>query len=229
MKKIIFTNTTTFSTIEKPKKASFFIPDWYKKLESYIGGKKVPNGSGIGTGTAKKCIPLFDAITAGYIITTPADIYVRQVEGNAFFEWANLDLVSFHPIEQAPNYLDKKREDNYPKFINPWGIKTPKGYSCFFTQPVHRDAPFKILDGIVDTDKYTAPVNFPFTLINRKFEGLIPMGTPMAQVIPFKRDSWQIEYGDEKELKEQFFVSQKLRLRFFDSYKVNFWTKKEFN
>ena len=40
--------------------------------------------------------------------------------------------------------------ENIPKFINPWSIKTSKGYSIFITQPMHRDLPFEILQSIVD-------------------------------------------------------------------------------
>jgi len=229
MKKIIFTNTINFEMLPKPQKASAFIPNWYKKLESYIGGVKQPNGKGSTTGTVKKCVPVFDAITAGYILVLPADVHVKQVDGKQYFEWANLDLIDFHPVEQAPNYLEKPRVDLYPKFINPWGIRTPKGYSCLFTQPFHRESPFKILDGIVDTDNYYAPVNFPFSLVDREFEGLIPAGTPMAQVIPFKRDSWKMELGKQQDIIDQIHITQKLRLRFFDSYKTNFWNRKEFN
>ncbi len=67
MKEIIFTNTYNVD-IDQPKPASQFIPKWYKNLESYIGGNKKPDGDGKAQVTIKKCIPVFDAITAGYII-----------------------------------------------------------------------------------------------------------------------------------------------------------------
>ena len=53
---------------------------------------------------------------------------------------------------------------------------------------MHRESVFTIMDGIVDTDSYNALVNFPFFLNDWSYEGLIPAGTPMAQVIPFKRE-----------------------------------------
>jgi hypothetical protein len=88
---------------------------------------------------------------------------------------------------------------------------------------------FTILPGVVDTDQYKAPVNFPFVLNEAdKFEGLIPAGTPMAQVIPFKRDSWQMELGSQEEFKEQLKVTNKLRTKFFDSYKTQYRQLKEY-
>jgi hypothetical protein len=226
-KEIIFTNTTAFEDLEQPQPASKFIPDWYKNLESYIGKEKKPNGVGGTDSTAKRCMPLFDAITAGYIITLPADVYVRIKDGKQNFEWANFGLVEFHPIEQAPNHPLQKPHA-YPKWMNPWAIKTPKGYSTLFVQPFHRESVFTIFPGIVDTDTYSAPVNFPMVINDPNFEGLILKGTPIAQVIPFKRESWQIKFGAKKEFIEQAKVMMKLQTKFFDRYKTMFWNRKEY-
>ncbi len=224
--KITFSNTSGID-IEQPQPASKFIPDWYKNMESYIGGEKKPNGSGLSQVTIKKCMPVFDAITAGYIITLPADVYVSIKDEKQYFEWSSLGLVSFHPIEQAPEHPSRKPHA-YPKWNNPWAIKTPKGYSTLFTQPMHRESVFTILPGIVDTDTYTAPVNFPMVINDPNFEGLIPQGTPIAQVIPFKREGWQMEIGSIEELKEQHSITQKLQTKFFDRYKQMFWSRKEY-
>jgi hypothetical protein len=97
-----------------------------------------------------------------------------------------------------------------------------------FVQPQHRESDFTIFPAVVDTDKYTAPVNFPFVLNDIKFEGLIPAGTPYAQVIPFKRDSWQMEIGNEQDLVDQNKVTSVVRSIFFDSYKNYYRQNKEY-
>jgi hypothetical protein len=224
---ITFTNVSGFDGLEQPQPASKFIPDWYKNMDSYIGGDKKPSGDGGSKATVKRCMPVFDAISAGYIITSPADVYVTIKDGQQYFEWSSLGLISFHPIEQAPEHPNRKPHA-YPKWMNPWAIKTPKGYSVLFTQPMHRESVFNILPGIVDTDTYTAPVNFPMVINDPNFEGLIPKGTPIAQVIPFKREGWQMEIGSEKELKEQHSITQKLQTKFFDRYKSMFRQPKEY-
>lgn len=228
MKQIIFTNVGGVDEKFSPQPASKFIPDWYKNLDSYIGQEKKPNGDGNTTATIKRCIPVFDAITAGYIIVSPADIFVSQQDGKPYYEWSNHGLISFHGIEQAPEHPGRNGLPSYPKLNNPWAIKTPIGYSVLFTQPVHRESPFKILDGVVDTDRYFAPVNFPFVLVDPTFEGMVPAGTPIAQVIPFKRDSWQMSTGGVEVLEEQSKITRLLRTKFFDSYKTQFWNKKEY-
>jgi hypothetical protein len=224
--KITFTNTSG-ADIEQPQPASKFVPDWYKNMESYIGKEKKPDGRGNTNATIKRCMPVFDAITAGYIITLPADVYVSVPDNNQYFQWSALGLVGFHPIEQAPEHPTRNKYP-YPKWTNPWAIKTPRGYSTLFVQPMHRESVFTILPGIVDTDTYTAPVNFPFVINDPNFEGLIPKGTPIAQVIPFKRENWQMEIGSEKDIIQQNNITQKLQTKFFDRYKSMFWSRKEY-
>jgi hypothetical protein len=176
-------------------------------------------------------MPVFDAMTAGYIIVSPADVYVNDSEEDKnvpYYQWADYGLISFHPVAQAKNHPAKNGYD-YPKWHNPWGIKSPKGYSTLFVSPMHQDLPFTILPGIVDTDTYTAPVNFPFVLNDPSWRGLIPAGTPLAQVIPFKRESWEMEFGSERDLYESKVLNPtRLKIKFYDAYKSLFRVTKEY-
>jgi hypothetical protein len=223
---IIFRPNTVIQSEYYPQPADKFIPNWYKEVESYMGSEKKPTGNGNTSGTIKKCMPVFDAITSGYIISLPADVFVTQKDGAPYYEWASLGLVDFHPVEQAPNH-PANNGFVYPKWINPWAIKTPKGYSTLFVQPFHRSSVFAILPGVVDTDTYDAPVNFPFVLNDPKFEGLVPAGTPIAQLIPIKRSNWKstIKEYDSNWIDR---TTVRLKTKMFDSYKNQFWTKKEY-
>lgn len=238
MKKIItFTNITGIPEDYRPTPASELVPDWYKDMESYMGGKKEPNAQNESPGTAKKCMPIFDAITSGYIIYTYCDVFVSQrleygkVTGDKhpFFQTPGHNVISFHQKAQLPEHPNGAgHEIQYPKWNNVWSIKTEPGYSCLFIPPVHRETPFVAFPGVVDTDTYTTPVNFPFVLKDPKMEGLIPAGTPIVQVIPFKRESWQMAFGDEKDIKEHDDTKKKLKSLFFDSYKRQFRQLKEY-
>lgn len=226
-KNIIFTPINGLLEIHPPEPASNLVPDWYKNTESYMSKEKIPNGEGQTNGTIKRCMPVFDAITAGYIIKSYADVFVSQKDGQPYFEWSSGGMIQFHPIEQASLH-PLKNGTSYPKWINSWGIKTPKGYSTLVIQPMHRESPFTILPGVVDTDDYTAPINFPFVLNDLSFTGLIPAGTPIAQVIPFKRDAWQMSMGDDKDLQNMSSVNAKLKTKIFDGYKTLFRQPKEY-
>ena len=224
-------NLITFTAIKKvaeeyePKPATRHIPQWYKNTSNRIGNKNPDS-----LPTVKKCIPFFDAITAGYILVTTQDVYVKQVEGEPVFQLpaSTEDMIQFHPVAQASKH-PAANGFQFPKWMNPWGIRTPKGYSVLFTAPMNTPNPwFEIFSGVVDTDTYTAAVNFPFILKDAKFEGLIPAGTPMAQIIPFKRESWKMIKGNEEDTTNQLKVMLYLQSQFFDRYKRLFWSRKEY-
>jgi hypothetical protein len=229
-KNIIFTKVTDLVSDEfVPRPASEFLPDWYKKTDSYIGLKKDVEFNSGTVSTIKRCMPVFDALTSGYIIPTYADLWVKKNHnGDTMYITSSPIDIEFHSISQAP-YHPSMNQIPYPKWNNPWAISTPKGYSCIFMPPVHSgNTLFTILEGVVDTDKYPAPVNFPFVLNDVNFEGLIPAGTPMAQIIPFKRDEWTHSFGSEKDLLKTKDTQVRLSTRFHDRYKKIFWSKKSY-
>lgn len=230
-KKIIFTKMHEVSDHYLPKPASSIIPEWYKKTRPYHNenGKKELDTNFSVPATIKKCIPVLDSLSTGYIIPTYCDLWIKKNDqGDIVYVTSHNINIEFHPVLQAP-YHPKMNQYPYPKWINPWGIKTPKGYSCLFIPPVHGGNKFfTIAEGVVDTDSYSAPVNFPFVLNDTNFEGLIPAGTPMVQVIPFKRDSWKMDIGSEEDIKNNNSTMLKLQSVFFDRYKSLFWEKKRY-
>ena len=116
------------------------------------------------------------------------------------------------------------------KILSPWIITTPPGYSCLFVPPLNnRDDRFEIVAGIVDTDTYPYSVNFPFVLNGDKYKTLktiIKRGTPIAQVIPFKRSSWKMEIN-EIEDEKWYSLNRYFRLSFNKIYKNKWWIKKK--
>lgn len=226
MKKIIFTPIWEIEDTFYPSPSSKNIPDWYKKTQPFLNNDKhFKTREGSPNLTVKKCIPVFDAITAGYIIKTYTDIYVSEgIDGDKQYSWPTYEPISFHPIEQAELHPTNNGL-TYPKWTNPWSIETTSGYSCLFVPPMHNpNNYFTIMPGVVDTDRYINPVNFPFVLNDPNFEGIIPAGTPMAQVIPFKRDSFKHSIGNNHKKISSF--AQIYRNRFVNNYKNKFWQKK---
>jgi hypothetical protein len=97
-------------------------------------------------------------------------------------------------------------------------------------KPMHQEHyPFEIVPGIIDTDSYMSEGFLSFKIENT-FRGIIEKGTPIAQVIPFKRESWESTYIDYKDSKENQKTQRMLiRSKFFNYYKKNFWHKKEWH
>lgn len=233
MESIIFTLTYGDEWIPKeyyPVPGVKVVPEWYKKMETSHTKDKTDNRSVRESQTIKRCMPILDSITTGYVIKTHTDIYVKCTDGVMGFEWANdtSDTITFHPAYQVVNYKNLELPHGAPKLRNPWGIKTPKGYSCLFINPLHRPAcGIKILEGIVDTDGYTNSVQFPF-LVDEGFIGTIPAGTPIAQVIPFKRQSFRIKFGDIVERKENDNVAKMLRSTWINGYRNRWRQNKDY-
>jgi hypothetical protein len=236
---ITFTDTIGVPKEYEPILSSKFLPDWYKNTSSYAGNEKKPDQHGKITPTIKRCIPVWDSLTAGYLILTYVDVYVTQVkvsteseETQPWYAWPSYVPLEFHDLWQLPNGhpYDKGHTEGIPKWMNPWAIKTPPGYSTLILQPMHHPSIFTILPGIVDTDRYNATINFPFMLNNINFEGLIPAGTPIAQIIPFKRESWKNTIQTTGELLQKSFEDKLfINNRFFDKYKKSFWQRKEYS
>jgi hypothetical protein len=229
---IIFTDIDNpKGVLQKPKPASEYIPQWYKNAKSYTdsSGKKAPTLDGTPSATIKRCMPLWDLMTAGYIIETPYDIYVRQVDGKPYFQWGEMQAVAFQSMEQFQNH-PYSRDINYAtRIVHPWSIKTPKGWSILVCEPQHQEpGPLICANGIVDTDEFSMPFNMFFKLRDPKFEGMIPAGTPFIQVIPFKRESWISKLGGEKEKNKYISDVRKFGTVFFDRYKKFWWSKKEY-
>jgi hypothetical protein len=233
MAKIIFTDThNPDGVLDKPKPATEYIPEWYKKAKPYmaVDGKKKPTLDGAPTATIKRCMPVWDMMTAGYIMETPYDIYVHRNENNEpYFQWGGNDAIAFQSMEQFQNN-PYSRDINYAvRILIPWSIKTPKGWSIMVMEPQHHEqGPIECASGIVDTDTFSIPFNMFLKLRDPNFEGMIPAGTPFLQIIPFKRESWTSELGTQKERDKFLSDIKKFTTVFFDRYKKFWWQRKEY-
>jgi hypothetical protein len=217
----------TWEVKDKPQPASAFVPNWWKDMPSFSVGTKFDLNPSANV-TAKKCFPLLDSITAGYIVTLWADILVTQnSNGSPYIKWAvQTDVLQAWSHQQSQGYeipegYDKTVFKNY----HGWIIETPKNYSCLITHPIgFPNLPFRTLTGIVDTDKLKTDANAPF-VVKKDFEGIIEKGTPMFQIIPFKRDKWKSEF----EFKDDYFMNgEKLHSKIISSYGRFLRTKKEY-
>ena len=225
-----------------PVPASKMMPDWFRSIEPYMngdkhsfrGGNEGQNGGGyFQNSTAKKCLALFDTLVAGYYLLAPADIYFEYVEGGEpIYKWRNdkYTFVLSHPMaSNAPGYpLADHLDPVFMRWLPMWMGETPPGYSTLVTHPIHRnDLPFTTMTGIIDTDKLLPAGALPFNL-HKGFKGIIKKGTPIAQIIPFKRDEWEHEihsFVPDRLEKEALVINS----AFSNVYKDNFWEKKSYN
>lgn len=203
----------------KPYPAAKGIPDWYKNIPMYTDNKKGFDLSPRSSVTVKRCVPILDMLTSGYYVPLWADLLVKQEEEKTMIKWATstsvLDIWSPLQVDQfdIPDGFSK----NVFKNLHGWTIKTPPGWSCLFIHPVaYSNTPFRTIPGIVDTDILDTEINVPF-VIKEGFEGILEKGTPMFQVIPFKREKWNSEFELKIE-KQHFFDIEKFYSKINRSY-----------
>jgi hypothetical protein len=139
-----------------------------------------------------------------------------------------MTILSTHDKRQIPESMVPDYCYDIPfKIMNDFGIQTPPGYSTLFVPILNMpNNPLIAFSGVVDTDTYNVPVNFPFFL-KKGFVGKIPAGTPIVQVIPFKREDWQNEVTDpDQSLFSKINLRIKANLEF--GYKKFFWKRKQY-
>jgi len=213
--------------VPNPDVAKAFIPEWYKRAEITYerDGQDV---SGL-----KTCVPFLDALISGYMLVTWADIHVKKLDdGRIDIDWDSAATSPQLAEREGPVGRTIPRPaghlDNHLVWTPKWGIKSPKGYSSLVTHPLNRfDLPFTTTSGIIDSDKFSGSGNIPFFL-KEGFEGVIPKGTPFAQVIPIKRESWTAVY-DPALIQVIPEIGAKLRSVERGYYRDNFWVKKVYN
>lgn len=254
--------------IPHPARSYKYMPEWFQKLKPRIKGNTLTQPQ-----SAKKCVPILDALSQGYIIPLWCDVYVavgRRIDcfdandvkiteildnGVLDSELIGLPIEEGKPpvakvkrcdslvvhvkmsLEKIRNHDSIDRHDwlqvgelcdlkdfkcgkKILKFMSPWSIKTPKGWSVQFKNPANNwSNNIHILEGVVDTDEYFLPVNFPFAWTgSEEGEWIIPKGTPLVQVIPFKRTDIGMSVGiynqrEEAELNNRFLTMYKDRYR----------------
>jgi len=178
--------------IPAPERAIRFAPEWFKRLDREMG---VPDAHGLPGLTVKACLPVTDALSLGFIIPLPFDVMLQVPEDRVNIAMGWPQDVPFAPLEQHhPAQIGAPQppfEAAMPlKFINPWRIKVPAGYSVLLTQPFNRpDLPFTCFSGLVDCDRFETTINLPFLWTGPVGQHLLPAGTPIAQIIPIRRDA----------------------------------------
>ena len=221
----------TEELVPPPVPARTVIPDWYKESKSYFDSNNISFDSNYNIqATIKQCIPVLDALTAGYVQTSWTDLYIEDKGDDFMF------VMPTHPELVRQRSVAAFQKMPIPEgYHNPtlawercWGIKTPPGYSTLITTPFYReDLPFRCVTGIIDSDTHHEPGAISF-YIKKGFTGIIPLGTPLFQMIPFKRDDWKSIQRTFEEKKELDKGRTRVRAYFTGGYKRLYWKRKTY-
>ena len=190
----------------KPVMAKKIQPDWWKKMKVFqaVRGRR--------TQTIRACPAMHDWTNSGWYLLANRDIEVlcgsdRMALSNENFTTKDTTKKNYesptHPSDQFDNAFDYLKDDEFGhvkdafKMRNPWNIITPPGYSTYYVDPfLFQNKFFAVWQGIIDTDKFNvnqdnSQIIF-YPRVNESFT--IKKGTPLCQVIPFKREEWVATY-----------------------------------
>ena len=210
--KIEFQRDPVWEFIEPIIPASKALPKWYKDAGLYLSGDKDYTTTQL---TFKGCPAILDSMLQGYILPLWTDIYVEPTgginEGHPLLGGRSVPkfscgqtnraqvVESQHP-DASRSFEPFKEMSTCPvtfKFNSPWILKTPKDYSMLCIPPMNnRDSRFEAVAGIICSDEFTTYINIPFIWkAPSDYEGIIKQGTPLVQMIPFKREEFKQEIG----------------------------------
>ena len=178
-----------------PVTASSLLPEWYKNQSSY---------DDFGNPTIKRCLPIFDAMSFGYFLVSQSDITVDSTNPGGLVVTSDNDfngvLFSQHDLQQYDKYPVPSGYHNHVLRIHPmWSVQTPKGYSALFINPINNGSKnISAITGLIDTDNFISDGHLSF-FVKENTIFKIKKGTPIIQVLPIKRESWESKEMSTKE------------------------------
>jgi hypothetical protein len=227
-----------------PIPAKEFLPEWYKNMpdakESYGFDDQVVK-------SIKACVPVSDFLTSGYILKATWEVRVSEQTKNFVSQMGiitasmneNVSNVGkrtdkdqgLHPnihaniydAKECPmRYAKNKNLKNYFRFNSEWTITTPPGYSCLIIQPYYLfNTHYSIMPTIIDTDKFNEKIPIVGYLTGETDEVRFFCGDPLVQVIPFKRDDWELELTTN-------LIPNKSKFFLYNAYRKLFHAEKKF-
>jgi hypothetical protein len=234
--KFIAWNEYAWKNVPKPFPASQAVPDWWKNESPFVKtpdnpeGKKLSIHNRIANYSFKKCTPMLDTLTSGYLVPLWSDVLIDSTPEGPKISWRVLpDVFEMHGtsawgVERPPGYSKVVF-----KYMTQWNIATPPGYSVLITSPYgYRKAnPFKIIDAVFDGDKSQHEIILP-CWIQEGFEGIVERGTPMAQIIPFKRTDWKVAFDYHTQEEHLTIMDRTVRATIWNNYLRNSHSKKSY-
>jgi hypothetical protein len=186
------------------------------------------------------CPGMHDFLSSGYIVSAHCDI---RIKANRVGTVVTLNAASVN-IHEIPNLTPSKLD---PRLIKsrlipsdkvklevckiplPWAVFTPPGYSVYFL-PCTLQADYldklMVWPGVIDCDTYHH-ISFIFSA-KEECEVLLPAGTPLVHIIPFKREVFDgvcNKATDEEEDIYKYHVTSRVG----QVYRKFFHSKKKFN
>jgi len=181
------------------QKSSHFMPEWFLKTPRW---SKEEKGMRTDQGrTIKQCPAVSEFMSMGITIPLWCDLKVTIQDGGAS-EWHSpreIFKFSYHDQDQLADYLPNYAK---PAFVLkthcPWKIKTPPGILLLQLPMLwHFNPIFTVAAGIIWSE-FQHEINQQ-VMFHNPGEFMLQQGTPLAQYIPIRRETFNYDIGDQTE------------------------------
>lgn len=176
------------------------LPSWFRNIGKHPG-------------SLRRCAGTVDLLAAG--VTLPAWTNFRfrpsndgtwETGADDFGPPAGIGAIQGFPYESTGSCpvtsIRQIETGQYPKLVNPWRIETAPGWSTLLIPPYWEpNEDYDVLPAIVHTDYYHT-LNIVLN-IKAKSNFSIKFGTPLLQLIPFKRsgDFSKVLFNSEEQFR----------------------------
>jgi len=237
-----------------PTPAKSVIPQWFNDLPATV--EDAPLSLQPSNLTLKTNLTFNDPFSLGYTAISPYDIELLnrwevlppEMKDNPTIGVPESPGIDFsypgYPIVEQSDFVHHHGwqvpvgfYDDIPYSWNFWfTIHTPPGYSVLITNPLNNNTlPWFTTSMVVDTDTPVVLDSLPFFISKNAQLGIIPKGTPLFQIIPFKREHWERKVApitennlqDDRSSPKAAMTAQMQVPNVW--YKENVWNKKNFN
>lgn len=217
----------SFEVCEHPEPGSKSLPEWFRKMKPYEGHNlSVQNKKS--SATAKKCTPMLDAMSSGYVVKLWADVVVKWEDDNPYINWrVDHDVFALHGNNSREVPPPVGYHNTVFKFLTWFRVKLPAGYSMIVQPPANRNPlPFMAIPGIIDSG-VSIDTNVPIW-ISKDANGVIESGTPIAQFIPFKNEPWESKFTQTTLEDYKIQEDKGFQKNLVNNYVRNIWHKKSY-
>jgi hypothetical protein len=213
-----------------PAPANNFYPDWFKSL---------PATTPQGISTLKRCPPMVDMFSMGYIVPAWCEFTLTpdfrgQYNIDSRMPVLHLPFEGDRPLVQGQNpqqYVGTPWEgQTVIKIHSPWIVKTPPGYSLMLLPLFGKhNQGLEPISAILESDNYNVTLSIFCRITAKPGEQIhVKPGDPLVQLIPYKRDTWHSKYTIKK-LIDHARIANKLKTYITSGYRRFWHKKKEFN
>lgn len=216
-----------------PTLARMYKPKWYEAMIERAKLEKAKTGKGIVK--FRRCPGMVDYAQEGYLILAHTDIHIKANSVGISVSTPNISDPQLQPTPMDFAVIDGMAPigEGVVKAVTkvplPYGIFLEPGHSAHLLPALMHAGEYMdkifVYPGTVDYDKFHVS-NFIFSCI-KPCEFVIPAGTPLLHVLPFKRVSYHGTTGPANR-KEKAQLRYGFASRLTGFYRKVFHTKKNY-